>query len=247
MQTIRWVAGVMLALSGASAMAATTLTITANPNLTFSFDPPDEPHQIHAGDSVEFINGGGFHNAVSDTGAITEFTTGAASSDPWDVVVTFPTAGTEGFHCEIHQRSGMVGSFEVLPATSGSPVVEVSTTTIDAGAQEGMTAVVPFTIGNTGDADLDWTVDESLSDDCSTTDDVPWLSLDPTGGTVASGAAAASVNVTFDATTLVAGLYNAAVCVHSNDAVNPLVAVPVAFTVSADDTVFKDGFDTPTP
>jgi hypothetical protein len=51
--------------------------------------------------------------------------------------------------------------------------------------------------------------------------------------------------VTLDATTLTPGVYNANVCVHSNDAANDPVTVPVAFTVdvSAADRIFTSGFD----
>ena len=51
--------------------------------------------------------------------------------------------------------------------------------------------------------------------------------------------------MTLDATALTPGVYNANVCVHSNDAANDLVSVPVEFTVdvSSADQIFANGFD----
>jgi hypothetical protein len=77
---------------------------------------------------------------------------------------------------------------------------------------------------------------------CATPEDVPWLSVAPASGTTAGGASTPTT-VTFDATGLATGVYDANLCVHSNDASNRLVAVPVELTVGGDDTIFKDGFD----
>jgi plastocyanin len=249
MKTILSIASGALAFFAVSA-SATDYQVSAltSPN---RYEPNELT--IAPGDTVTFTNMGGFHNVESDADSVTAFRCadgcdgdggdGTPAGPGWTATVTFPDVGVAGFHCEVHGVA-MSGTITIQNDT-GAPVVDVSTTPIDASAQEGAIAVVPLAIGNTGTADLDWNVDESLSADCSTADDVPWLSLDPASGTVATGADAASVNVTFDATTLDAGLYNASVCVHSNDTDNPLVAVAVAFTVSADDTVFKDGFDPP--
>lgn len=70
---------------------------------------------IAAGDTVTFTNAGGFHNAVSDPGAVTSFSSGAASSAAWSITVTFPTPGTIGYHCEIHGApgQGMFGTIDV--------------------------------------------------------------------------------------------------------------------------------------
>ena len=70
---------------------------------------------IAAGDTVTFTNAGGFHNAVSDPGAVTSFSSGAASSAAWSITVTFPTPGTVGYHCTIHGAPGqaMFGTINV--------------------------------------------------------------------------------------------------------------------------------------
>jgi hypothetical protein len=85
---------------------------------------------------------------------------------------------------------------------------------------------------------------------CQNPADVPWLSVSPAAGSVAGGASQ-DATVSVDATGMAAGSYSANLCVTSNDAITPLVNVPVALTVeavvgepcSAADTIFCDGFD----
>ncbi len=81
-----------------------------------------------------------------------------------------------------------------------------------------------------------WLGGEQL--DCANPADVPWLSEVPTSGTTAAGATT-PVQVTFDSTGLAAGVYDANLCVASNDP-DPgpgngteLVVVPVELTVEA--------------
>ena len=61
--------------------------------------------------------------------------------------------------------------------------------------------------------------------------DVPWLSEDPTSGTVQPGESVV-VNVTFDATGLVSGVYTANLDVNSNDPSMPTIQIPVTLTVN---------------
>jgi plastocyanin len=71
---------------------------------------------INAGDTVTFRNASGLHNAVSDPGSVTTFRcangcdraggNGNPSSALWSATVTFPTAGTVGYYCEIHGAPG---------------------------------------------------------------------------------------------------------------------------------------------
>lgn len=67
---------------------------------------------------------------------------------------------------------------------------------------------------------------------CSAPGDVPWLSVDPTSGTILADAAAQDVTVTLDATGLSPGLHQATICVFSDDPHHQRVAVPVSFAVS---------------
>lgn len=61
--------------------------------------------------------------------------------------------------------------------------------------------------------------------------DVPWLSENPTSGTVAPGDCV-TVDVTFDSTGLVYGEYTADLIITSNDPYTPSVTVPVSLTVA---------------
>lgn len=65
---------------------------------------------------------------------------------------------------------------------------------------------------------------------CDNPQDVPWLSVNPTSGTTAGGGSS-NVDVTLNATGLTPGVYEAALCITSNDPLNPLVVVPVTMEV----------------
>ncbi len=67
---------------------------------------------------------------------------------------------------------------------------------------------------------------------CDNPDDVTWLSVAPNNGTTAAGGSS-NVDVTLDSTGLGAGVYEAMLCISSNDPDNPLVEVPVTLTVEA--------------
>jgi archaellum component FlaG (FlaF/FlaG flagellin family) len=63
--------------------------------------------------------------------------------------------------------------------------------------------------------------------------DIPWVSVAPGSGTT-SGGNATDVTVTFDSTGLTVGnTYTGTLCIESNDAVNPVVSVPLTLTVEA--------------
>ena len=255
MNRITLAAGAILALCTMTAQAIDHVVVArGSPN---RFDPATL--EIAVGDTVTFINdpdGPGFHNVVSDTGSVTQFRcadgcdgdgnggSGEPTNSLWSATVAFPTAGTAPYHCEVHGTDGgggMAGTITVVGEV-GAPVIGVDATALDGIAEEGASTSVPFTISNTGNADLIWTAD-TASQDCATPDTVPWLSLAPTGGTVAVGDPATTVDATLDATSLTAGVYNANVCISSNDTTNPLIGVPVTFTVSTVDLIFDNGFD----
>jgi hypothetical protein len=58
-----------------------------------------------------------------------------------------------------------------------------------------------------------------------------WLSTNPTNGTIPAGTSV-DVDILFDATELVAGVYNANIDISSNDPDEPIVTVPVELTVT---------------
>jgi hypothetical protein len=77
-------------------------------------------------------------------------------------------------------------------------------------------------------------------DACAAPSDVPWLSLAATAGSV-DAHAQSTVVATFDPSQLVAGHYDATLCIGSNDPNHPRLVVPVSFDVG--DRLFDDGFD----
>jgi hypothetical protein len=130
-------------------------------------------------------------------------------------------------------------TFTVTPAPA--PAISVAPASLAATAVAGQSTTSPLTIGNTGNASLSWNADTAATD-CATAGIVAWLSLAPASGSVNPSAPAAMVTVTFNATALAAGTYNAKVCVHSNDNAHVLTSVPVTFTVN-DDLIFRDAFE----
>lgn len=67
------------------------------------------------------------------------------------------------------------------------------------------------------------------SADCADPVDMPWLSVDPTSGTIVPGNSSA-VTVGFDADRI-PGTYKAKLCFSSNDPVRPVVLVPVTLKI----------------
>lgn len=83
---------------------------------------------ITAGDSVTFINRGGFHNVAADDGSFRcAQSCSGSGGDPdsvlWSSTVTLASPGTFGYHCEIHGAAGqgMFGTITVRPAPPLQP------------------------------------------------------------------------------------------------------------------------------
>ena len=92
-------------LVGGSAAAATfNVTVGGGANV---FTP--NTLTINVGDTVTWTNAGGFHNVAANDGS---FRNGDPSStNGWTFSHTFTSAGTVGYHCEIH--APMIGSITV--------------------------------------------------------------------------------------------------------------------------------------
>ena len=103
------------------------------------------------------------------------------------------------------------------------PDIEVSPLALSAVLNPGGTAIRTLTVGNVGDADLDWSLAEMPS--------VLWLAETPTSGTVPPSEQT-PVQVTFDAAGLVAGTYTTTLDVASNDPDEPHVWVEVTLVVT---------------
>jgi len=111
-------AAALFHLPGA-AVQATTFTVTANANLSFT----PATLAIDVGDTVIFKNsGGGLHNVVANDNS---FTNGAPSSANWSFSHTFNSAGTVGYYCSLHGSpgSGMHGAITVNSTAPPPPAI----------------------------------------------------------------------------------------------------------------------------
>ncbi|MGN6518503.1 MAG: cupredoxin domain-containing protein [Dokdonella sp.] len=95
---------------------ARSFTVTANDDMTFT----PAQIEIHQGDTIRFVNGGGLHNVRADDGSFTCALDcnlhNAPSSQPWQVSIRFNRLGTIGYYCEQHGdlTSGMRGAIVVI-------------------------------------------------------------------------------------------------------------------------------------
>jgi plastocyanin len=121
---------VCLFLTLASAAHANTFIVdVGGANLVFT----PQTLNINKGDTVTFINKGGFHNVVADDGSFTCARgcdgdgmggNGAPSLDNWIASVTFTRVGNQGYYCEIHGQPGknMFGTIIVQGVSPPPPL-----------------------------------------------------------------------------------------------------------------------------
>ena len=203
--------------------------------------------------ALDAVNGGrifdkAYFQGVSMTGSSTNQKDAAQAIIDAAAALGYPQAQIDAIGTAYNSgnQGGNTGcTYAVtVPSAGENPVIAVDPTALSGSAAVGTSTSVPLAIGNTGSADLTWNIDTSDDASCATPSTTAWLSAAPDSGTVATGAADASVSITLDAASLSAGEHTTNVCVHSNDPAAPVVAVPVTFTVEGpDDTIFRDGFD----
>jgi len=112
-----------------SAQAAGVIVNVGGANPVFS----PQTVTIDPGDTVTFVNKGGYHNAVADDGSFRcakgcdgdgHNGSGNANRDNWIASVTFARPGTVGYFCEVHgaPNQGMYGTIVVrAPPTVPAP------------------------------------------------------------------------------------------------------------------------------
>jgi subtilisin-like proprotein convertase family protein len=156
-------------------------------------------------------------------------------SDPngsWALYVVDDAAGDLG-------DIGLGWCLEVQSEVVLRPQIAVAPSDLWSSQPAGTVTSQTLVISNEGTDVLDWTIDEALAGggaDCDVPDDVPWLSLEHAAGSLAPGTDI-DANVSIDSTGLPPGVYEARLCVHSNDpdpgpgAGTDLVIVPVTLTV----------------
>jgi plastocyanin len=133
------------------------------------------------------------------------------------------------------------------------PIADISPSSFSFEVPEGGSDSGVLEIGNLGGANLVWSIDtdelagagglreigraawrgrgeEALGELCDDPSAVSWLAVDPDGGITPPGDSV-PVDVSVDAAGLTEGVYEAALCVTTNDPEAPLVVVPVELTV----------------
>lgn len=146
--------GVLSALPDGA--GAETFTVRALTNNTFV----PSNLTIRVGDSVRFVNqGSGLHNVIEDGGAFRcaegcdeDGGDGDPSSADWTFMLTFPTAGTVGYYCDVHGSPGvgMIGRIHVVvPGAPGR--LDLSAGSYRVGeAEGGLSILVRRSEGATG-------------------------------------------------------------------------------------------------
>ena len=123
-----------------------------------------------------------------------------------------------------------VEGYDTHPACQARATASPESLSVTLGA--GGAATENLTVGNGALAhgeDLTWGITESATD-CASSASIDWLSAAPTEGTTAA-AGGSEVAVTIDATGLSSGSHAGSLCIVSNDATTPSLAVPVTLTV----------------
>ncbi|MGH9245933.1 MAG: PxKF domain-containing protein [Acidimicrobiales bacterium] len=127
------------------------------------------------------------------------------------------------------------------------PHVDVAQETVAAAAVEGSAVIETLTVANLAaepDEDLAWTITEAAAD-CAAPSDLPWVSVDPANGETPASSST-DIAVTFDAGGLTApDVHTGVLCVASNDAGDPLVAVPISLQVQYPFSGFLPPVDNP--
>ena len=135
-----YLAALMFLLISGSCFAASTITVTANSNLSFSGPTAGTTFTINKGDTVVFKNNGGMHNVVSNdanfccTSTCQTGTSCNTSSSAWSSSRVFDTAGTFGIYCALHGApgAGMHATIVVNdtatppPPPPGTPITETT-------------------------------------------------------------------------------------------------------------------------
>lgn len=115
---------------------ATTVIVNVGGSAGLAFSP--QTVDIAPGDTVVFVNKGGFHNVKADDNSFRcargcdgqPGGDGAASSSNWVASVSFDTPGSIGYYCEIHGQpgQGMYGTIFVQAPQPPPPPASTSAT-----------------------------------------------------------------------------------------------------------------------
>ncbi|HEX3528526.1 MAG TPA: Calx-beta domain-containing protein [Thermoanaerobaculia bacterium] len=152
-------------LLGAPVARAANHTVHVGGNAGLNYNPSSLT--IAAGDSVTWVNDGGMHNVTADdnsfrcaAGCDGAGGSGDPSTDSWSATRTFSTAGTIGYHCEVHGPLGMRGTITVQgapppPPSPGTLRFSAATYSVGEGTANA-TITVNRVSGSDGAASVSW-------------------------------------------------------------------------------------------
>lgn len=134
------------------------------------------------------------------------------------------------------QTAGSIASGPWLP-----PITILGQATTGAALQLTADGWQPFQDGGSlTPQGMPFAVNGSAGASCDNPSNVDWLSVTPSSGSLAGGDDT-DLSVTLDSTGLAGGVYEALICLSSNDPVNPLVSVPVTLEVNDPVAAFLEG------
>lgn len=196
-----------------------TLDIAASSDISFWYKVSSENNY----DYLRFYIDGAQLASWSGTVAWTQFTYPVASGTR-----TFKWSYTKDYSVSTGSDAGWVDYIE-FPTMAGPPSASA---TVDPASVDEVLApddllVVGITLGNVGDADLDYSSSIQYQGGPGT----GWLSVKPTSGVVAPEGSAL-LNVVMDATGLAEDDYWADIVLATNDPANPTLTIPVSMTVT---------------
>jgi len=175
-----------------------------------------------------------------------DFGDGSEPVHEWGAIHTYAEVGVYDASFHVVNAAGMEVSQTVQICVLFPPVIGVEPTEIHAALEWGETCEETITVTNSGENDLDYTVEVQLIGmvDRSVAEEPVWLHVDKTSGTVAPNESDA-LTATFAAHDLPQGTWKAIIKIRSNDPANPQVGIdtflfvnsiipPVIRSISAD-------------
>lgn len=112
-----------------------------------------------------------------------------------------------------------------------APSISVTPASLENELYPGETTTETLNIANGGSSDLHWlAVEQASGVTACSPEDITWLSLDPLSGS-SPGAGSVDVDVSMDASGLSAGIYEAEICISSDDPSQPTLVVLVTLIV----------------
>ena len=118
------------------------------------------------------------------------------------------------------------------------PSIVVDAPPLDATLNPASSQSININISNTGTADLIWNFVEIPTGvmEAAPQDAVKWVTENPVGGTVSPGGTIV-VSISISSGDVLPGVYHANLEIHSNDAAQPVVTLPVTLTVTSNGVI----------